>query len=107
MLDSFKIFQSVITTFYKTYTFSFEYSGYRIPVIVGFPEQIPNDKQFEFTYGNAQKVITSSFTVQAQTYFPERDLTTEVFRGSGIMSAGIRIITDLDSRPPFKDNEIL
>jgi hypothetical protein len=37
LLDAFKIFQSVVTTFYKTYQFSFEYEGFRIPAQVGFP----------------------------------------------------------------------
>jgi hypothetical protein len=107
VLDSFKIFQSVITSFYKTYTFSFEYEGFRIPAIAGFPEQIPNDKQFEFTYGSSQKFITSEFSVQVQTYFPEKDLTTERFRGN-MMQAGIKATEkfgyDVETRRP---NDIL
>jgi hypothetical protein len=107
VLDSFKIFQSVITTFYKTYTFGFEYEGFRISAIAGFPEQVPNDKQFEFTYANVQKFITSEFSVQIQTYFPEKDLTTEKFRGN-MMQAGIKatekIERGVETRRP---NEIL
>jgi len=103
MLDAFKIYQSVITTFYKTYTFSFEFQGLRIPAIAGFPEQIPNDKQFEFTYSNSQKFITSSFSVEVQTYFPEKDLTTERFRGN-LMQAGIRAVQKLDERNVDRGN---
>jgi hypothetical protein len=103
MLDAFKIYQSVITTYYKTYTYSFEFQGLRIPAIAGFPEQIPNDKQFEFTYSNSQKFITSSFSVEVQTYFPEKDLTTERFRGN-LMQAGIRAVQKLDERNVDRGN---
>jgi hypothetical protein len=107
VLDSFKIFQSVITTFYKTYTFSFDYSGTTILAIASFPEQYPSDKTFEFTYGTAQKQITSAFQVDIQTYFPERDLATERFRGN-LMQAGIRAVTKLDEKVTNKvDREIL
>jgi hypothetical protein len=88
VLDSFKIFQSVITTFYKTYQFSFEYSGFRIPVQVGFPENYEINKQFEFTYQNNPQFIDFSFILAIETYFPEKDLSTERFRGN-LMQAGI------------------
>lgn len=107
VLDSFKIYQSVITTFYKTYTFSFEFEGLRIVAIAGFPESMPNDKQYEFTYASAQKFITNSFSVQVQTYFPEKDLTTERFRGN-LMQAGIRAVQKLDEKNLDRGNrEIL
>jgi hypothetical protein len=107
VLDSFKIYQSAITTFYKTYTFSFEFEGFRIVAIAGFPEAITSDKQYEFTYGNSQKVITNSLSVQVQTYFPEKDLTTERFRGN-VMQAGIRAVQKLDEKNVDRGNrEIL
>lgn len=107
VLDSFKIFQSVITTFYKTYPFFFEYAGTNIQAIAGFPEQYPTDKQFEFTYANNQKIITCNFSVDVQTYFPEKDLTTEKFRGN-LMQAGIRAVNKLDEKTSrSNDREIL
>ena len=90
LLDSFKIFQSVVQTFYKTYTFSFEYEGFRIPCQVGFPESYEGSKQLEFTYNNNPQFIDFKFTVTVETYFPEKDLSTERFRGN-LMQAGIRM----------------
>lgn len=37
LLDTFKLFQSAVKTFYKVYDFSVEFGGMRIPVQVGFP----------------------------------------------------------------------
>jgi hypothetical protein len=95
LLDTFKVFQSVVSTFYKVYDFSFEFGGTRIPVQVGFPENYPNDKQLEFSYSSTQKYIETKFTIQVETYFPQRDLQTERFRGN-LMQAGIRLNLGVD-----------
>jgi hypothetical protein len=95
LVDTFKIFQSVISTFYKVYDFSVEYGGIRIPVQAGFPETYPNDKQLEFSYATTQKYIETKFTVQAETYYPQKDLQTERFRGN-LMQAGIRLNLGVD-----------
>ena len=106
VLDSFKIYQSVIQTFYKTYPFSFEYEGFRIPAQVGFPESYENNKQFEFTY-QSQDYIQFSFSIQVETYLPEKDITTERFRGN-LMQAGIRMEQKVSGKTIGPDNrEIL
>ena len=94
LLDTFKIFQSVIQVFYKVFSFSVEFGGMRIPVQVGFPEQYPNDKQLEFSYLNTQKYIETNFTILVETYYPQKDLETERFRGN-LMQAGIRLNVSL------------
>ena len=88
--STFKIFQSVIQVFYKVFSFSVEFGGMRVPVQVGFPEQYPNDKQLEFSYLNTQKWIETSFTIAVETYYPQKDLETERFRGN-LMQAGIKL----------------
>jgi hypothetical protein len=104
--DTFKIWQSVIQTFYKVYSYSFEFGGLRIPVQISFPEQVPNDKQIEFSYGSTQKAIETSFTINMETYFPQKDLSTERFRGN-LMQAGIRVNTKIDEDiPPFDDTSL-
>ena len=90
LLDTFKIFQAVIQTFYKVFSFSVEFGGMRVPVQVGFPEQYQNDKQLEFSYQNTQKWIETTFSVAVETYYPQKDLETERFRGN-LMQAGIRL----------------
>jgi hypothetical protein len=89
MLDAFKMYQAVIPTFYKTYTYSFEYGGFRIPVQVGFPESYEINKQLEFSYAS-NDYIQFNFSVAVETYFPEKDLSTEKFRGN-MMQAGIKM----------------
>lgn len=95
LLDTFKIFQSVIQVFYKVFSFSVEFGGMRIPVQVGFPEQYQNDKQIEFSYLNTQKYIETTFTIAVETYYPQKDLETERFRGN-LMQAGIRLRLSAD-----------
>jgi len=90
LLDTFKLFQSIIQTFYKVYSFNVEFGGMPIPVQVGFPEDYPNDKQLEFTYGSTQKFIETKFNIIIETYFPQKDLETERFRGN-LMQAGIKM----------------
>lgn len=101
LLDTFKIFEAVVQVFYKVFSFSVEFGGMRVPVQVGFPEQYTNDKQLEFSYSNTQKWIETSFTVAVETYYPQKDLETERFRGN-LMQAGIRLklITDEETRLP-------
>ena len=95
LLDTFKIFQSVIQVFYKVFSFSIEFGGMRIPVQVGFPEQYQNDKQIEFSYLSTQKYIETTFSIQVETYYPQKDLETERFRGN-LMQAGIRLRISAD-----------
>lgn len=102
LLDAFKIYQSTLTTFYKTYPFSFEFEGYRIPAQVGFPEGYEMSKQLEFTYLTNPQLIDFKFSVACETYFPERDLTTERFRGN-LMQAGIKMEEIVNARA-FKQN---
>lgn len=105
LLDAFKLFQSTLLTFYKVTQFSFEYGGMKIPVQVGFPESYDNDKQQEFTYQTIQKRIQFSFNLQFQSFYPQKDLTTERFRGN-LMQAGIRAKTDVGNVPDI-DTQIL
>jgi hypothetical protein len=67
----------------------------RIPVQVGFPEQYQNDKQIEFSYLSTQKYIETTFSIQVETYYPQKDLETERFRGN-LMQAGIRLRISAD-----------
>ena len=78
------------TIFYKTYTFSFEYEGFRIPVQVGFPEQYEITKSTEFTFQSNPPFIDFNFSLALETYFPEKDLSTERFKGN-IMRSGIKM----------------
>jgi len=107
LLDAFKVFQSVVGTFYKTYSLSFEYDGFRVPAQVGFPELYDMSKQMEFTYNNSPQYIEFKFSLAVETYFPEKDLSTERFRGN-LMQAGIKMQEVINKRNLGSDNrEIL
>lgn len=105
LLDAFKVFQSVVSTFYKVIQYSFEFEGMKIPVQVGFPESYDTDKQQEFTYSATQKRIQFSFSLAFETYYPQKDQSTERFRGN-MMQAGIRAKTETGPTNPG-DNQIL
>lgn len=106
LLDTFKIFQAVIQTFYKVFSFNVEFGGMRIPVQVGFPEQYQNDKQLEFSYSNTQKWIETNFSIAVETYYPQKDLETERFRGN-LMQAGIRLKISTDETTNLPGNSSL
>lgn len=84
MTDIFKIVQSVIATFFRTVTFSINFKGFRIPIQAGFPESYSIDKQFEFTYGETNRLKTI-FDIEAQGFFPIPDQANERNAGSGII----------------------
>jgi hypothetical protein len=75
-LDSFKVEQSLIETFYKTQVYSVNFRGFRVPCQVGFPEDFGVNKTFEFTYqSNVKPMLKFSLTVE--TYYPVVDSSTE------------------------------
>jgi hypothetical protein len=96
LLDGFKLYQQVIRTFYKTYSFSFDFEGMRIPANIGFPENYDITKPFTFTYSQSDP-IEFNFSVEIETYLPDKDLSTERFRGN-LMQAGIRVEEVLDRK---------
>ena len=73
---------------------------------MGFPEAYENTKQFEFTY-QSQDYIQFAFSIQVETYLPEKDLSTERFRGN-LMQAGIRMQQEVSKKTVGPNNrEIL
>jgi hypothetical protein len=90
-IDSFKIVQSAISTLYRTLVFNVTYEGLRIPTQAGFPEAYAIDKQFEFTYGNEDR-IKVTFDVEVQTYLPLFDQT--MFAGNVIEQFDLGIETN-------------
>jgi hypothetical protein len=100
--DAMKIQARVIEVLFKNFVYYFEYNGFRVPVQVSLPDQVaektPN--QFTFSYGSTRgEGITLSLTVNAETYLPQIDVSTERFRGN-LMQGGIRVITEIGVVPP-------
>ena len=107
MLDTFKIFQTTIETFYKTFSYSFSYGGFKINCQVGFPDNYSMEKQFDFSYAGSQRYIEFNFNVEIETYLPQKDLSTERFRGN-LMQGGISIKNEVSNKiKEDKDKNIL
>lgn len=88
--DIFKIIQSAISVFYRTLVFSVNFKGFRIPTQVGFPDSYNPDKQFEFTYGETNRLKTT-FEIELQTYLPIPDPQQEFFAGNHIQNTSINV----------------
>jgi hypothetical protein len=91
LLDAFKLFQNAIEIFYKTYTISFSYEGFRVPAQVGFPENYEITKNGEFTFQSNPPYIDFNFPITIETYLPQKDISTERFKGN-TMRSGIRMV---------------
>jgi hypothetical protein len=97
-----KIQARVIEVLFKNFVYYFEYNGFRVPVQVSLPDQVPekSPNQFNFSYGSTRgEGITLSLSVNAETYLPQLDMSTERFRGN-LMQGGIRVKTELGVVPP-------
>ena len=104
--DALKIQARVIEVLFKNFVYYFEYNGFRVPVQVSLPDQVPEKtpNQFNFSYGSTRgEGITLSFTINAETYLPQIDTTTVKFRGN-LMQSGIKIKTEFGIVPPDNSN---
>lgn len=88
LLESLKISQAVIGTFYKAEKFEVDYAGFMVPCQAGFSEDFQTQKQLEYTYGNGEDKIITSFTIETECYMPVPDITTERWRGNVMNSIG-------------------
>lgn len=89
-IDSFKIIQSITAYLYRTQVFSVNFMGFRVPTQVGFPDNYSIDKQFEFTYGNQDR-IKVAFEVEIQSYLPVIDSMNEFFAGKQILNMVVNL----------------
>lgn len=97
--DIFKIIQSAISVFYRTLVFSINFKGFRIPTQVGFPDSYNPDKQFEFTYGETNR-LKATFDIELQTYLPIPDPQQEFFAGNNIQNTIMNVDVDAGSVNP-------
>jgi|688.fasta_scaffold86877_4 hypothetical protein len=99
--DALKIQARTIEVLFKNFIYYFEYNGFRVPVQASLSDQVPDKtpNTFNFSYGSTRgEGITLSINVNAETYLPQLDLTSERFRGN-LMQAGIKLKTDIGIVP--------
>jgi hypothetical protein len=82
-VDSFKIVQAITAFLYRTQTYNVNFKGFRVPTQVGFPDSYNIGKQFEFTYGNTER-LKVTFDVEVQSYLPVVDPQNEFFAGNRV-----------------------
>jgi hypothetical protein len=82
-VDSFKIVQAITAFLYRTQTYNVNFKGFRVPTQVGFPDSYNIGKQFEFTYGNIER-LNVTFDVEVQSYLPVVDPQNEFFAGNRV-----------------------
>lgn len=115
LLESMKVTQEFIATFYKAATFQCHYKGFRIPCLVGFAQDYTIERPIEFSYGD-DKTMEVSFPIELETYQPvvgdplSESRNTEMFRGntmhrgignetyqvSGVSGVHARLSVDVD-----------
>ena len=87
LLESFKIIQSLIDTFYKVATFAVDFKGLRVPCQLGFSEDYSIERPLSFSFSDNKQMIMR-FNLEMETYQPVFDTASERFRGN-VMSNGI------------------
>jgi hypothetical protein len=93
-IDSFKVVQQIIKTFYKTLVFRVNFDGTVVPSQAGFTEAYTLNKLFEYTYGENSR-ITITFDIEVESYFPIFDPEQEMFAGTRINYFAERTTPDL------------
>lgn len=93
-IDAFKITQSIMEKMYRTLVFNINFKGFRVPTQAGFPDNFTNDKLFEYTYGNTER-IKVAFDIELMTYLPIIDPDQEFFAGNRIEQFRSTVNTDV------------
>lgn len=93
-VDSFKIVQQIIKTFYKTLVFRVNFDGTAVPSQAGFTEAYTINKLFEYTYGENSR-ITITFDIEVESYYPIFDPQQEMFAGTKINYFAANVAPDL------------
>lgn len=82
-IDSFKVTQAITQYLYRTQVFSVNFKGFRVPTQVGFPDSYVSTKQFEYSYGESNR-LKVTFDIELQSYLPVVDELNEFFGGNQI-----------------------
>lgn len=111
LLDSFKIIQELIATFYKVQQFSVDYRGVRVQNRVGFPEEYGIEKTIDFSYQEEGRIFVK-FSLELESYQPVFDGNylgggiSDRFRGN-VMDHGIgNVVTTVPGLGKFADLEV-
>ena len=83
-----KIEQAYREYFYKNKTYHINYKGTIVPVRVGFPESLSNEKTSQYSFGTGGNELTLTFDIAAETYQPVFDKDNEMPADNNIKYIG-------------------
>lgn len=86
-LESMKIIQETISTFYRAGKFQVDFNGFRVESQIGFSNEYGVDKPVEISYPEPRR-IEINYTIEVESYLPIPDGPSERFRGN-VMDHGI------------------
>ena len=73
-IESYKIIQAFLETFYKVRIYNIAFKGFMVPCQVSFPEDMPLEKSIEFTYpSDSRDNYIINFSLDIETYYPVVD----------------------------------
>lgn len=84
LMESYKVFQEIVKTFYSTEVFNTTHNGFLIQSRVGFPEDYTIDSQFEFGYDEKEQEQIE-FPLEIECYMPVVDESTIMSVSSGVI----------------------
>lgn len=85
---TFKISEKILDFYYANVVAYFQYRGVRIPAQIKFPENITNDKKYQFTYKD-DTYIETTVAVKMETYYPSFDQSSTMHKGNVIRQFGV------------------
>lgn len=86
---TFKIIEKIFDFYYKNQTRYFQFRGIRIPAQVTFPDSAEFQKNYNFTYSDAN-IVTISLNLDMETYFPTFDEKSTFYKGNTIHQFNLR-----------------
>jgi hypothetical protein len=95
---TFKITERIMDLYFKNNVTYFQFRGIRIPAQIKFPEEIQNDKKYDFTYAD-DKYVNSSFKISMETYYPSFDDSSTRYKGN--------VIRQFNSRTKLDTGEVI
>jgi hypothetical protein len=95
---TFKITEKIMDLYFKNNVTYFQFRGIRIPAQIKFPEEIQNDKKYDFTYAD-DKYVNSSFKISMETYYPSFDDSSTRYKGN--------VIRQFNSRTKLDTGEVI
>lgn len=92
---TFKIMEKIFDFYYRYKIRYFQFRGIRVPAILTFPDTASFQKNYNFTYSDAN-TVSVSLSITLETFFPSFDDYSKRYKGNTIKQFGVRAETDVN-----------